>query len=163
MFCYIQRPRYLMFVPSYRDIDFDLEFDQFRCLHGMGTSSAPVGKDVQRVTEIFDNPVFFPADGSPNSSSIRQGALGDCYFLSALATVSSLPGLIEKICVAVCLQTWRGASYSNIRSHSARYRSRSVWFYLLPGSRVGWCDSGRVSVIIRTLQLRQCIYSSWLM
>lgn len=87
---------------DYRDPDFDLEYDQYRCTQGLGSGKAlTTGKDVQRGTEIFDNPIFFPAGGSPNSSAIRQGALGDCYFLSALATVSSLPGLIEKICVAV--------------------------------------------------------------
>lgn len=85
-----------------RDTEFDLEYDEWRCLQGYepeeDTSS---GKDVQRVTEIFDKPVFFPQGGAANSTAIKQGSLGDCYFLSALATVSGLPGLMEKICVAV--------------------------------------------------------------
>lgn len=85
----------------YRDTEFDLEYDEWRCLQGYepeeDTSS---GKDVQRVTEIFDKPVFFPQGGAANSTAIKQGSLGDCYFLSALATVSGLPGLMEKICVA---------------------------------------------------------------
>jgi hypothetical protein len=59
------------------------------------------GKDVRRVTELFDNPHFFPVGGVASSSAIKQGGLGDCWFLSALATVSCIPGLIEKICVAV--------------------------------------------------------------
>ncbi|KAJ3521717.1 hypothetical protein NMY22_g12196 [Coprinellus aureogranulatus] len=84
----------------FRDTDFDLEYDQFRCLNGYSEAAGIVGKDVQRVTEIFDKPIFFPERGAAHSSSIRQGALGDCYFLSALATVSGLPGLIERICVA---------------------------------------------------------------
>lgn len=87
--------------PYARDPDFDIEYDQSRCLHGYSQQADAVGKDVQRVTEIFDHPEFFPPGGAAQSTSIRQGALGDCYFLSALATVSSLPGLIEKICVAV--------------------------------------------------------------
>ncbi|TEB33837.1 cysteine proteinase [Coprinellus micaceus] len=84
----------------FRDSEFDLEYDTFRCLHGYSEKTGVIGKDVQRVTEIFSKPVFFPEGGAAHSASIRQGSLGDCYFLSALATVSGLPGLIEKICVA---------------------------------------------------------------
>ena len=88
---------------TYRDSEFDLEYDMFRCLHGYSEMTGVIGKDVQRVTEIFSKPVFFPEGGAVHSASIRQGGLGDCYFLSGLATVSGLPGLIEKICVAVRL------------------------------------------------------------
>ncbi|KAF6764385.1 hypothetical protein DFP72DRAFT_421321 [Ephemerocybe angulata] len=84
----------------FRDTEFDLEYDEGRCLHGYGARVGITGKDVQRVTEIFDKPVFFPEGGAANSAAIRQGGLGDCYFLSALATVSGLHGLIDKICVA---------------------------------------------------------------
>ncbi|KAJ2930744.1 hypothetical protein H1R20_g6338, partial [Candolleomyces eurysporus] len=83
----------------FRDLEFDVQLDSARCLSGL-TESASTGKDVQRVTELFDNPHFFPAGGAANSNAIKQGALGDCWFLSALATVSCIPGLIEKICVA---------------------------------------------------------------
>ncbi|KAH6871956.1 hypothetical protein BKA70DRAFT_1450550 [Coprinopsis sp. MPI-PUGE-AT-0042] len=84
------------------DRDFDLQFDPFRCLNGYTPSDlldAPQ-KDVQRVTEIYDDPHFFPKGGAVTSNAIAQGSLGDCYFLAALATVSSFPSLIEKICVA---------------------------------------------------------------
>ncbi|RXW23953.1 hypothetical protein EST38_g1919 [Candolleomyces aberdarensis] len=83
----------------FRDLEFDVQLDSARCLSGL-TESASTGKDVRRVTELFDNPHFFPAGGAANSNAIKQGALGDCWFLSALATVSCIPGLIEKICVA---------------------------------------------------------------
>ncbi|KAH6890185.1 hypothetical protein BKA70DRAFT_873520 [Coprinopsis sp. MPI-PUGE-AT-0042] len=86
----------------FRDRDFDLQFDPFRCLNGYTPSDlldAPQ-KDVQRVTEIYDDPHFFPKGGAVTSNAIAQGSLGDCYFLAALATVSSFPSLIEKICVA---------------------------------------------------------------
>ena len=55
--------------------------------------------DVLRVTQIFEKPQFF-IDGA-SSGDIIQGALGDCWFLSALAMVGTVQGLIEKICVAV--------------------------------------------------------------
>ncbi|KAG8728397.1 hypothetical protein FRC11_011156, partial [Ceratobasidium sp. 423] len=77
----------------FRDIEFDLEEDKDRCLHRLDTPEderfAPA--DVMR-------PAFF-IDGA-NSSDIMQGRLGDCWFLSALAIVSTLEELIQKICVA---------------------------------------------------------------
>ncbi|KAJ2916560.1 hypothetical protein MD484_g3875, partial [Candolleomyces efflorescens] len=84
---------------KFRDLEFDVQLDSARCLSGL-TESVSTGKDVRRVTELFDNPHFFPATGAANSGAIKQGGLGDCWFLSALATVSCIPGLIEKICVA---------------------------------------------------------------
>ncbi|KAJ8094825.1 hypothetical protein PM082_010037 [Marasmius tenuissimus] len=85
----------------FRDHEFDLENDRNRCLHGLGTSDSansyrPSG--VQRITEIFENPQFF-VDGA-DSNDIVQGAIGDCWFVSALATMSTSEGLVEKFCVA---------------------------------------------------------------
>ncbi|KAJ7648340.1 cysteine proteinase [Mycena polygramma] len=82
---------------KFRDIEFDLENDREKCLHGLsGGSYSP--SDVQRVTDIFENPRFF-VDGA-SSSDIVQGAIGDCWFVSALATMSTCPGLVERFCVA---------------------------------------------------------------
>ncbi|GJJ11681.1 hypothetical protein Clacol_005917 [Clathrus columnatus] len=82
-----------------RDIEFDLGKDLEQCLHSLSTPAIEKAKpaDVLRVSQIFENPQFV-VDGA-NSSDIVQGSLGDCWFLCGVATLSSLPGLIEKICV----------------------------------------------------------------
>jgi hypothetical protein len=59
--------------------------------------------DVRRVSQIFEKPQFF-IDGA-SSNDIIQGCGGGCYFLSALATMSTAAGLVEKFCVAV---SWYG-------------------------------------------------------
>ncbi|KAF7345637.1 Calpain catalytic domain-containing protein [Mycena venus] len=82
---------------KFRDIEFDLENDREKCLHGLGGGMFSPS-DVQRATDIFENARFF-VDGA-SSNDIVQGAIGDCWFVSALATMSTCPGLIEKFCVA---------------------------------------------------------------
>ncbi|KAF8597837.1 cysteine proteinase [Ceratobasidium sp. AG-I] len=84
----------------YRDIEFDLEEDKERCLHGLetGEDDRHSPSDVLRVTQIFENPQFF-IDGV-DSSDVSQGGLGDCWFISAMSVVSSMEGLIDRICVA---------------------------------------------------------------
>lgn len=90
-----------MLKPGDRDIEFDLENDRERCLNGLTPiDESYTPSDVQRVTQIFDKPQFF-IDGA-DSNDIEQGGIGDCWFVSALATMSTAPGLVEKFCVAVC-------------------------------------------------------------
>ncbi|KAF9552248.1 cysteine proteinase [Agrocybe pediades] len=86
---------------KFRDIEFDIENDQYSCLYGLFNSDAfPLPADVHRVTQIFEKPQFFAGSGGESASSnIVQGDLNDCWFLSALATVATAPKLIEKLCV----------------------------------------------------------------
>ena len=55
--------------------------------------------DVRRVPDIFKDPVFF--SGTPKSAEIVQGAVEDCYLVSALSTMTSMERLIKDLCVAV--------------------------------------------------------------
>lgn len=95
---------------SNSDIEFDLEEDKSRCLHGLSPSSSAQFSpaDVLRVHQIFEKPQFF-VDGPPKSSGIIQGACGNCWFLSALSNIATIPGLIEKSCVAVSGTLERGS------------------------------------------------------
>lgn len=69
-------------------------------MHGLGPEDDPyTPSDVQRATQIFDKPSFF-VEGA-DSNDIVQGKMGDCWFLSALSTMSTAKGLVEKFCVAV--------------------------------------------------------------
>ncbi|KAK0457825.1 uncharacterized protein EV420DRAFT_1687674 [Desarmillaria tabescens] len=83
---------------KFRDHEFDLQNDRSRCLHGLASNEIYNPSDVLRVTQIFDKPQFF-VDGA-SSNDIVQGAIGDCWFVSALATMCTSPGLVEKFCVA---------------------------------------------------------------
>ncbi|KDQ54808.1 hypothetical protein JAAARDRAFT_196208 [Jaapia argillacea MUCL 33604] len=88
-----------LILPPSRDIEFDLDNDQTRCLYGLSSDHHFTTEDVRRVSQIFDNPEFFK--DTPGSNDIAQsGILGDCWFVSALVVASTVPHLIEKICVA---------------------------------------------------------------
>ncbi|KAF8799617.1 cysteine proteinase, partial [Phlegmacium glaucopus] len=69
-----------------RDIEFDIENDKNKCLYRLF---------MQTNEKSFDNPQLF-VGGAADSNDIIQEALGDRWFLSALATVSTAPGLVEK-------------------------------------------------------------------
>jgi len=109
---------------KYRDPHFDIEADfrQWRaacdaaaeagayvetavpfsdCLMGLiedGEGSKLHPASVKRVEDIFEDPRFF-IEGA-TASDIRQGREGDCWFMSALTTLSNKEGLIQRVCVA---------------------------------------------------------------
>ncbi|KAF2453830.1 hypothetical protein BDY21DRAFT_257149, partial [Lineolata rhizophorae] len=92
---------------KYRDPHFDIEAD-FRlsmqgvlpdCLTALCDNSSNLRPmSVKRVEDIFEDPKFFIEGASAND--IRQGNEGDCWFMSALCTLSNGQGLIRRVCVA---------------------------------------------------------------
>ncbi|KAH8833437.1 hypothetical protein DL96DRAFT_1771293 [Flagelloscypha sp. PMI_526] len=86
---------------KFRDAEFDLENDRWNTLHGLNAPETPYSpSDIQRISQLFSKPSFFGTGESARANDIHQGALGDCWFLSALATISGMKGLVEKLCVA---------------------------------------------------------------
>jgi hypothetical protein len=49
----------------------------------------------RRPHEFMDHPVVFEEDIDPND--IKQGQLGDCWFLSALSSLAERPGLVRRL------------------------------------------------------------------
>jgi len=87
---------------AFRDIEFDLENDRRGCLYGLFETKLFGPSDVHRVTQLFEKPQFF-VDGAGASDIVQGAELDDAWFLSALATASTAPGLVEKFCVAVII------------------------------------------------------------
>ncbi|KAJ3208986.1 hypothetical protein HK099_008606 [Clydaea vesicula] len=86
---------------KFRDSEFDLQKDPKNCIFSLDDNefdATKVPNGVARVTSIFENPKFY-SDGV-NHNDIRQGADGDCWFLSALSIASNIPKVIENLCVA---------------------------------------------------------------
>ncbi|KAH8108535.1 cysteine proteinase [Phellopilus nigrolimitatus] len=81
------------------DIEWDLESQWELCLHSPDREDVTRYRpaDILRVPQIFERPSFFIDE--PSASDIVQGALGDCWFLSAIAAVATKPELIKKLCV----------------------------------------------------------------
>ena len=98
-----------------RDIEFDIEGDRDRCLYGLADDDNDMSPaDARRVKDIFEDPAFFVEGSSRNAI---QGGLGNDWFLSALATVGAMPGLMDKICVAVSIDTRSKLPLRTNKSH----------------------------------------------
>ncbi|KAG0002691.1 hypothetical protein BGZ80_003456 [Entomortierella chlamydospora] len=84
---------------KFRDSKFDLLNDRRNCLYS-SLISETVYKDIagtKRIPDLFRNPVFFLNGASPDD--IKQGSVGDCWFVASLAVISNIPGLLEQLCV----------------------------------------------------------------
>ncbi|KAF2666817.1 cysteine proteinase [Microthyrium microscopicum] len=107
------------FTDSEFDIEWDLRYGEKYCLEGLahdeedGSSGAsPPGEGVtgcksssssrpggaKRVGYIYKKPQF--AANGFSEVDIRQGKAGDCWWLAAVGTLCSVPGVMEKVCVA---------------------------------------------------------------
>ncbi|QIW99603.1 hypothetical protein AMS68_005121 [Peltaster fructicola] len=88
---------------KYKDALFDLERNAY-CLNNLRGDApdvvAAIGSPpwIKRVEDIFEKPVFFSE--TANGCDIRQGQVGDCWFIAALVAVSAKRELIERLCVA---------------------------------------------------------------
>jgi hypothetical protein len=60
--------------------------------------AAPDPQAVHRVDYIYEKPAFF-VDGY-STDDVQQGAVGDCWWVSAVATLCSKKGLLDRVCVA---------------------------------------------------------------
>ncbi|KAF9161648.1 hypothetical protein DFQ26_004343 [Actinomortierella ambigua] len=93
--CYANNTRF-------RDSTFDLLNDKASCLVSSATSSGLpwfmfMVDGAKRVSDLVKNPLFFSDGASPDD--IKQGLVGNCWHVAALAVMSNIPGLIEQVCV----------------------------------------------------------------
>ncbi|RYP47374.1 hypothetical protein DL768_006542 [Monosporascus sp. mg162] len=95
----------------YRDPGFDLDWDlkmvKGNCLNYLGSnkfdisgprlsSSTAVPKAVKRVHEIFEKPTFMK---DCSAGDVKQGALGNCWFIASLSALANVEGGIKRVCV----------------------------------------------------------------
>ncbi|KAH8833442.1 hypothetical protein DL96DRAFT_1459049, partial [Flagelloscypha sp. PMI_526] len=85
---------------KYRDPEFDYINDRHNCLHSLYAPKEPYRpQDIVRLSQLCDKPSFFGSQGL-HVQDIRQGNLGDCWFLAALSSILTKKGLIENICTS---------------------------------------------------------------
>ncbi|KAI1325222.1 hypothetical protein F5Y16DRAFT_277502 [Xylariaceae sp. FL0255] len=89
------------------DLDWDLKMGRGNCLNYLGSSkfdmantryssTTSVPKCVKRVHEIFEKPTFLKdIDGT----DIKQGGLGNCWFIASLSALANVEGAVKRICV----------------------------------------------------------------
>ena len=97
------------------DIDWDLKMAKGHCLNSLGQTSfdvslknmlsinATVPKAVKRVHEIFEKPTFL---STVSGSDVKQGSLGDCWFVSCVSGLANVPGGLQRACVAYDTSEW---------------------------------------------------------
>ncbi|TGJ84991.1 hypothetical protein E0Z10_g3789 [Xylaria hypoxylon] len=89
------------------DLDWDLKMGKGNCLNYLGSSKfdmtntrystiTSVPKAVKRVHEVFEKPTFLKdIDGA----DIKQGGLGDCWFIASLSALANVEGAVKRVCV----------------------------------------------------------------
>ncbi|KAI0909648.1 hypothetical protein F4823DRAFT_418434 [Ustulina deusta] len=89
------------------DLDWDLKMGKGNCLNYLGSSkfdmsntrystTTSVPKAVKRVHEVFEKPTFLKdIDGA----DIKQGALGDCWYIASLSALANVEGAVKRVCV----------------------------------------------------------------
>ncbi|KAI0429936.1 hypothetical protein F5Y09DRAFT_244210 [Xylaria sp. FL1042] len=89
------------------DLDWDLKMGKGNCLNYLGSSkfdmsntrystTTSVPKAVKRVHEIFEKPTFLKdIDGA----DIKQGGLGDCWYIASLSALANVEGAVKRVCV----------------------------------------------------------------
>jgi hypothetical protein len=87
--------------------DWDLKMSKGNCLNYLGSSkfdmsntrystTTSVPKAVKRVHEIFEKPTFLKdVDGA----DIKQGALGNCWYIASLSALANVEGAVKRVCV----------------------------------------------------------------
>ncbi|CAG8545271.1 14245_t:CDS:2 [Dentiscutata erythropus] len=81
----------------FRDREFDLFVNKDDCLYNKKTEKFNA-TNIKRVNSICKQPQFFIDGVEPND--IKQGGVGDCWFVASLAVITNIPKLLETICVA---------------------------------------------------------------
>ena len=141
---------------KYRDPHFDMEDSGWigdtrfnDCLMTLGDEKLDLTPgSVKRVEDIFDDPKFYVEGATAND--VRQGNDGDCWFLSALCTVSCFRHLIDRICVAKNEKVGvygfvfhrDGEWFSEIIDDNL-YLTKSDFNELHPDERADWCNQFR--------------------
>ncbi|KAF8808296.1 cysteine proteinase [Phlegmacium glaucopus] len=120
-----------------RDIEFDIENDKNKCLYP------------------FDNPQLF-VGGAADSNDIIQEALGDRWFLSALATVSTAPGLVEKFYVAERFRVFRD---EKVGVYSFIFFRDNVWVTVIIDDRNGLLNAERHPQQAISLRQKKDVYN----
>ncbi|KAJ9129876.1 Calpain-D [Pleurostoma richardsiae] len=90
------------------DLDWDLKWGKGHCLNSLGrrefdismsnmlSPSANIPKAVKRVHEIFEKPTFMD---KLLPSDIKQGNLGNCWFVASLTGLANVEEGIKRVCV----------------------------------------------------------------
>lgn len=77
------------------------------CRSNLVNPSANIPKGVKRVHEIFENPTFM---GSLLPGDIKQGSLGNCWFVASLTGLANVNDGIKRICVEYDTSKFRMSS-----------------------------------------------------